>query len=173
MCFEMIQLQKGVRKRFVTYVGPTLTTICYNKLTITPQDKLEMGLTENPSKLSSKGDDSLSKSTKRGKGANSPEPNKLLFEKIPTQKVHVGVGTIKRYIPQVTISDDLMWESKGKDNPSLTLGCPWTRDSMSFGLDEAMKWVLEWGGVRKVVAKKDAFCDTLKQVQAWVLVSKK
>jgi hypothetical protein len=103
----------------------------------------------------------------------------LSFEKIPAQKVHVGVGTNKRYIPQVTISDDSMWESKRKGNPSPTLRCPWTRDSMSFGLeeahevDEAMRWVLEQGRVCRVVAKKDAFNDTLKHIQARLLVSKK
>ncbi len=122
-----------------------------------------MGLTEEPSKLSSRGDDNLSKSVKGGKRADSPKSNKLPFKKIPTQKVHVGVGTIKGYIPQVTISNDSTWESKGKDNPSPTLGHPWTRDSMSLGLeeahevDEAMKWVLEQGGVRRVLAKRDAF----------------
>jgi hypothetical protein len=122
---------------------------------MTPQDKLEMGLTKEPSKLSFRRDDSLSKFAKEGEGANSLESKKLPFEKIPVQKVHVGVGTIERYIPQVTISDDSMWESKGKDNPSLTLRCPWTRDSMSFGLeeahevDEAMSWVLERGSVHR------------------------
>ncbi len=50
---------------------------------------------------------------------------------------------------------------------------------MSFGLeeahevDEAMRWVLEQGRVCRVVAKKDAFNDTLKHIQARLLVSKK
>jgi hypothetical protein len=65
MCSEVIELQKGVQKRFVTtYVGPTLIAICYNKLTMTSQDKLEMGLTKEPSKLSSEKDDSLSEFAK-------------------------------------------------------------------------------------------------------------
>ncbi len=40
-------------------------------------------------------------------------------------------------------------------------------------MDEAMKWVMERGGVKMVVVKRDALRVTLKKVQTQLLVSEK
>ncbi len=40
-------------------------------------------------------------------------------------------------------------------------------------MDEAMKWVMERGGVKGVVVENDALCVTLKKVQTQLLVLEK
>jgi hypothetical protein len=60
LCFELTQSQKGFWERSVTtYVGPAFIAICFEELILTPRDKVEMGLTKEPSELPSREDDSL------------------------------------------------------------------------------------------------------------------
>ncbi len=68
---------------------------------------------------------------------------------------------------------------QGTRQPSFKHGRPWVGQGTSLGLeevmemDEAMKWVMERGGVKMVVVKRDALRVTLKKVQTQLLVSEK
>ncbi len=78
-------------------------------------------------------------------------------------------GTFKRYVLQVTISNDSEQKSKGQSSPSSKQRWPHLREGASLGLEEpmgvdkAMKWVLVRGGVKGVVVERDALCVTLKE----------
>jgi hypothetical protein len=78
MCYEVTQFQKGLRERSITtYVGPTFTAICCNELILIPRDKVEMGLTKEPSKLPFREDDNLPMAKELDEENGSLESNKL------------------------------------------------------------------------------------------------
>ncbi len=103
---------------------------------------------------------------------DSPKSKKLPFEKTLAHRVHAMVGTVKKYISQVTFFDDSELEFKGQTNPSSKQGQLWMGVGTSLKLEEvmevdkAMKLIMEKGGVKGIVVKKDALHETLEKVQA-------
>jgi len=108
---------------------------------------------------------------------SSPESDKLLAKKPPIWKA-LGRMT-KRYVPQVTFLNDLEQESKGQGSPFSKQGGLLAREGTSLEIeeskevDETMKWDMVKGGVRGVVAEKDALRSTLKKVQTQLLYPEK
>jgi hypothetical protein len=155
--------------------GSSCTIICYDELVTTLKDKVEMGLTKEPIELPSREDVNLLVAKDE---VDSPKSNKLPFEKTLAHRVHAMAGMVKRYSSQVTLFVDSKLGFKEQTNPSSKQGQLWIRVGISFMLEEAMevdevmRLITEKGGVKGIVAKKDALHETLEKVQAQLLASK-